>query len=78
PNMVDIYTTPAMEAPEGKTSNLVNPYSLKDTRIGLSSAALAVTFIFVAIRVYVRRMLRKFNSEDCTLQTGLSFFCDLS
>lgn len=63
--MVDIYNTPAMEAPVGKVSNLVDPYTLKDTRIGLCSAALGVVLIFVSIRVYVRRLLMKFNSEDC-------------
>lgn len=63
--MVDIYSTPAMEAPEGHTSNLVNPVSLKDSRIGLSSAALGVALIFVGIRVYVRHAVKRFNSEDC-------------
>lgn len=63
--MVDIYTTPAMEAPAGKTSNLINPYTLKSTRIGLAAAAMAVVLIFVGIRLWVRRKVKKFNSEDC-------------
>lgn len=63
--MADIYTTPAMQAPKGQTSNLVDPYSRKASRISLAAAALAVVLIFVSIRLIVRRKVKKFNSEDC-------------
>lgn len=62
---MDIYTTPAMEAPEGKTSNLIDPTSLMTTRIGLCSAVLAVVLVFVSIRVYTRCVIKMFNFEDC-------------
>lgn len=64
---MDIYTTPAMEAPEGEISNLINPTSLMTTRIGLCSAALAVVLVLVSIRVYIRCVINRFNFEDCQL-----------
>ncbi|KAJ0108051.1 hypothetical protein J7T55_007169 [Diaporthe amygdali] len=74
---MDIYTTPAMEAPEGKTSNLINPTSLMTTRIGLCSAALAVVLVFVSIRIYMRYLLKSFNFEDWVLIFATASFTAL-
>lgn len=62
---MDIYTTPAAEAPEGETSNLINPVSLLTTRIGVCSVSLGFAVLFTAIRVYVRCTIKAFNSDDC-------------
>jgi hypothetical protein len=68
---IDIYATPAMKAPAGQTSNLVDPVSLKDSRIGISSALLGITLFLVFVRVYVRVSLKQFNSEDCKSRRAL-------
>ncbi|ETS87762.1 hypothetical protein PFICI_01590 [Pestalotiopsis fici W106-1] len=71
---MDFDNTPAMEAPPGFESNLVNPDSRATTRVVVSSVALAIVAIFVPIRVFVRYKIGYFNSEDWVLLFATAAF----
>ena len=62
----DIYTTPALEPPEGQSSNLVDPYSTNPHLIVTYSVCLTMVMIFIAIRTFTKvHVLKEPRVEDC-------------
>ncbi|KAI0169143.1 hypothetical protein GGR52DRAFT_553906 [Hypoxylon sp. FL1284] len=61
---MDLEHTPAMKAPSGVVSNLVDPYSQRPIGITLASISLGVAILFVAIRLHMRVALKMLNYED--------------
>lgn len=63
---IDIYTTPALHAPDGIESNLVNPYSTHRYLVATSAVCLVFSFLAVTARTFTKAyILRKMEVEDC-------------
>ncbi|KAM0814112.1 putative Integral membrane protein [Seiridium cardinale] len=74
---MDPENTPALEAPEGETSNLIDPFSLKHTRYAVCGIGLGVVTLLVPTRIYVRLLVKKFNIEDWALIFAATTFAVL-
>ena len=58
--------TPAMVAPDGLTSNLINPPDILVTSFAASTVGLAMTLFFFGIRMFTKCfLLKKLYIEDC-------------
>lgn len=63
--------TPAMLPPAGQTSNFINPPDIYMISIVSSTIGLALTFVFVGIRLYTKYfLLKKLYWEDCEYSTA--------
>jgi hypothetical protein len=68
---------PAMQAPDGVESNLINPENIAYQQTTVTSILLAVMIVFVFNRIYVKVWLvRKFSWDDGTSisPTSISHF----
>ncbi|KAI1145492.1 hypothetical protein F4825DRAFT_457442 [Nemania diffusa] len=64
---------PALEPPEGMTSNFINPPSIHYIHNAVAISALTVSAIAVAARTFARvKFLKKFNLDDCALLLSLA------
>ncbi|OTB09307.1 hypothetical protein M426DRAFT_315880 [Hypoxylon sp. CI-4A] len=61
---MDPNKTPALRPPPGVEPNLINPATLLPLRIAVSATCLALSIAFVAIRIYMRALIKKFDMED--------------
>lgn len=72
-NQVDIYNTPALEAPQGETSNLVDPYSTHRYLVVTSAVCLVLSLSAIAARIFTKvHILRKMQIEDCKFPQHLA------
>ncbi|KAI0181601.1 hypothetical protein GGR52DRAFT_45470 [Hypoxylon sp. FL1284] len=71
---MDLESTPAMDAPPGEVSNLVDPYTRYPDRIAVSTTGLGIAVVFVSIRIYRRVVMKKFNHEDWVLLFSIASF----
>jgi hypothetical protein len=66
---------PALQAPPGLESNLVNPYSLEQVDIAVIAIAIVVPTIVLGLRVYSKVfVLKKLGADDYVLMTGWAFY----
>ncbi|KAL2830900.1 hypothetical protein BDW59DRAFT_177592 [Aspergillus cavernicola] len=73
--MPDLNTVPALEPPPGHTSNLDNPYSLRNYMYATAGVTLALSTIAVLLRVFMKaRVLRRMQLEDYILALSLIGF----
>ncbi|RJE25787.1 hypothetical protein PHISCL_01900 [Aspergillus sclerotialis] len=65
-------TTPAADPPPGHVSDLQNPPSSGDYWIGAITVLMAIMFVFVCLRFYVKRSIKRAATlDDC--KTGKDF-----
>jgi hypothetical protein len=58
--------TPAMLPPDGQTTNFINPPDIYMISVASSTLGLALTIVFVGIRLYTKCfLLKKLYWEDC-------------
>ncbi|KAJ0415933.1 hypothetical protein BJY00DRAFT_317394 [Aspergillus carlsbadensis] len=66
---------PALEAPQGQSSNLEDPYSLRNYIYGTAAVTMALSTLAVALRVYVKvRVLHRAQFEEYILILSLIAF----
>lgn len=67
PPGTDIWATPAGKAPEGVTSNLIDPPTRKNVVLITLPILLSIAAIFVALRLYVNIFVtkHKLGWDDC-------------
>ena len=59
-------TTPAADPPPGQVSNLRNPPSSGDYWIGAITVLMAIMLVFVGLRFYVKRSIKRAATlDDC-------------
>ncbi|KAL8902530.1 MAG: hypothetical protein Q9207_004628 [Kuettlingeria erythrocarpa] len=76
---VDLNTTPAIAAPPGQHSNLVDPSSIDTTVITCSVLLLVLSTPWVAIRLYTRIQIKpKLWWDDLTCVVGWAFMVALT
>ncbi|KAF2011091.1 hypothetical protein BU24DRAFT_427300 [Aaosphaeria arxii CBS 175.79] len=68
-----IYTTPAMTAPDGGQSDLINANSQHPHLIATAATCLALSFIFLASRLFTKAyLLKTLDLEDCKYTNRLT------
>ncbi|KAL2824196.1 hypothetical protein BJY01DRAFT_263066 [Aspergillus pseudoustus] len=71
----DLNTVPALEPPPGQTSNLNNPYSLRNYMYATAGVTVALSTIAVLLRLFMKaRVLRRVQLEDYILVLSLIGF----
>lgn len=78
-SQVDPNTTPAISAPAGQHSNLVDPPSINSPVIACSVLLLVLSTPWVAIRLYTRIQIKpKLWWDDLTCVVGWAFMVALT
>lgn len=67
PPGVDLAHLPAGRPPPGTSPNFINPVTLKAPVVAINVVFLALSTIFVSLRLYTRKFLtRALGPGDCT------------
>jgi hypothetical protein len=62
----NLHTTPALAAPPGEKTDLVNAYSLHSHLVATASVCLVLSVLAVIGRTFTKaRILKKVELEDC-------------
>ena len=68
---VDPYAMPALIAPAGEQSTLVNPPSSQNWLVATGVLCLTLSFVFISARTFVKTyILKKTQIEDCMSLEG--------
>ncbi|KAF2680052.1 hypothetical protein K458DRAFT_312873 [Lentithecium fluviatile CBS 122367] len=70
---LDVYTTPALAAPPGVSSNLANPHSLDRSSVAIWSICFTLALSAVTARTFTKAyLLKNIQIEDCDSQVGFA------
>jgi hypothetical protein len=70
----DLCAIPLGKPPEGQVSNFVDPPSLSRINIVINGTVMASTFLIVAGRLFVNRMMKMLTWSDCESLLPLEVF----
>ncbi|KAM7191495.1 Cytochrome P450 [Rhypophila sp. PSN 637] len=75
PHNQDLAHTPAAQAPEGQTTNFVDPPSQETAMIAISTVMILLTLLFVSVRLFTSlRITRLSGTEDWLCVVAVALF----